>query len=335
VARFARLALIVTLLLMGLTFLTSLAVSLMLAITQGASLVAVVGFSMGMLASLLVAGWAVVAYGVVRVLVANEAHIDAAGSHLERLETLIGDQAQSLRQIHEQACLSDKAKRLLYRDHELDAFRESIQHALFRQDYDAAEQLIDEIEQDIGYAEEARRLRKEVTDYRSATMEEKAQAAVNRVEQLITKREWSRALRETRRLAGSFAEYPKVAELPRRIHLARTQHKRQLLQAYGEATRRNDVDRSIGLLKELDAYLTPQEAAALSESARGVFKARLNNLGVQFAIFVEDEQWEQAIASGEEIVREFPNSRMAQEVRSKMSTLQARASAVENSAPAK
>jgi len=177
----------------------------------------------------------------------------------------------------------------------------------------------------VGYESEARRLLQEVDDYRNATTEQKVQAAINRVESLIEARDWTRALRETQRLGGLFADNAKIAGLPRRIHLARTKHKRDLLQAYGEATRKNDVDRSIDLLRELDAYLTPQEAAALSESARGVFKARLSNLGVQFAIYVEDEQWTQAIAAGQEIIREFPNSRMAQEVREKIPVLQARA----------
>ena len=110
--------------------------------------------------------------------------------------------------------------------------------------------------------------------------------------------------------------------------MARTGHKRSLLQAYGEAVRKNDVDKSIELLRELDRYLTPQEAAALEESVRGVFKAKLHNLGVQFAISVTDQQWADAVATGEEIIREFPNTRMAQEVREKMGLLRSRAQAL-------
>ena len=85
-----------------------------------------------------------------------------------------------------------------------------------------------------------------------------------------------------------------------------------MLQSYGEAVRKKDVDRSIELLHELDIYLTPQEAAALQESARGVFRAKLHQMGVQFAICVTDERWSEAIRAGEDIVREFPNPRMAQ-----------------------
>ena len=104
---------------------------------------------------------------------------------------------------------------------------------------------------------------------------------------------------------------------------AQARHKRDLLAAYGEAVRNGDIDRSIELLRDLDKYLTPQEGAAMEESARGVFRAKLHNLGVQFSIRVTEEQWREAVQIGRQIVEEYPNSRMAQEVRMKMETLQA------------
>ncbi|MHC4985366.1 MAG: hypothetical protein ACYTFO_04335 [Planctomycetota bacterium] len=327
VTGFARIALIVTLILAAVSLIGSIAMAVVSLATGGDIHPAqIVLFITGGLMALLMAVWALVAYGMVRVIVANEPQVYSCASPLERLESLLADEAASLRRLQEMSSLSDKAKSLLYREHEMEAFRETIQHALFRQDYHAAQQLIEEIGQVVGYEAEARRLLQEVDDYRNATTEQKVQAAINRVESLITSGDWTRALRETQRLSELFADNAKIAALPRRIHLARTKHKRDLLQAYGEAARKNDVDRSIELLRELDAYLTPQEAAALSESARGVFKARLSNLGVQFAIYVEDEQWAQAIAAGQEIIREFPNSRMAHEVREKLPALQGRAS---------
>jgi outer membrane protein assembly factor BamD (BamD/ComL family) len=63
----------------------------------------------------------------------------------------------------------------------------------------------------------------------------------------------------------------------------------------------------------------------MEESARGVFRAKLHNLGVQFAICVTDQRWAEAIEVGEQIISEYPNTRMASEVRSKMDQLRARA----------
>ncbi len=78
-------------------------------------------------------------------------------------------------------------------------------------------------------------------------------------------------------------------------------------------------------LRELDTYLTPTEGLALKESASSVFRTKLHNLGVQFALAVTEKKWAGALEAGQQIVRDFPNSRMSHEIRSKMDILQARA----------
>ncbi|MDP7290076.1 MAG: hypothetical protein QGH94_18990, partial [Phycisphaerae bacterium] len=201
---------------------------------------------------------------------------------------------------------------------------EAVHHDLMRQQYASAEAMIDSIENDLGYTEEAQRLRQEVVQSRDATIDEKIDAAINRIMSLLDEQQWIRAGRETSRILKLFPENEKIAALPSRIVDAKTAYKKRLLQEYGEAVRKNDIDRGMELLRELDRYLTPEEGAALQESARGVFKARLRQLGVQFAISVNDQKWEEAVSAGEEIIREFPNSRMAQEVRGKLDAMKAK-----------
>ena len=323
----SRIALILTLIIMGLACLASITDAVMEALSENPEFNLIVRRAVLAVGTLVVAAWAIVAFGLVRVLIANEVAVYNTASRLERLDTATKKNNDLLKQLHSLAKLSDGPRSLLCRGDEMEAFREAIHHGLTSEDYDAVSDLISKIEAMPGYAAEAKILRAEAVDYQDSSMEQKVQAAVARVERFIEQCDWARALREAQRLGGLFGGNETIAELPKTIHIARTTHKRDLLQAYGEATRKNDVDRSIELLKELDAYLTPQEASALSESARGVFKARLNNLGVQFAIYVEDEQWADAIAAGQQIVREFPNSRMAEEVKQKTATLEARADA--------
>jgi len=321
----ARWALILTLVLLtaGLVYTVALAVDEIIA--QQATVQSLTTKSLTVLAAVALAGWAAVIAGSAKALVANEQAVSLAAGRLERLETLAADQAESARKLCDLASMSEKAKSLLYREKEIETFRETINHELMRQDFAAAEALIDQIDKDIGYGEEAQRLRAMVAKSREATIEERLEAAIKRIEKLIGSLDWARALRETKRLTTLFPEDTRVGKLAQAIHTARNRRKRDLLQAYGDAARKNDVERSIELLKELDGYLTPPEAAALAESARGVFKARLSNLGVQFAIHVADERWSEAVAAGEQIMREFPNSRMANEVREKMDALRARA----------
>jgi hypothetical protein len=266
-------------------------------------------------------------YGVLQMLLAAESSGYRASvtiSRLERIESLLSASSGVHDNLQELATLSDKAKSLLYREKEILAVREAVHHDLMRQQYASAEAMIDSIENDLGYTEEAARLRLEVKQSREATIDEKIDAAIERIKSLLDEQQWSRGRREINRILKLFPDNEKIAALPQAIIAAQTAYKKRLLQEYGEAVRKNDIDRGMDLLLELDRYLSPEEGAALQESARGVFKARLRQLGVQFAISVNDQQWAEAVAAGEEIIREFPNSRMAQEVRGKLEAMKSK-----------
>jgi len=331
VTRVARLVFIGTLALLTIALMASVAmVVLTLTRSAGDPETGTVGGTESMLwvvlvtAELLALMWSIVMYGLVRILATSQGATAGLNSRIVRVESLLDETSVRIKELAELAPLSDNAKRLLHRDREVEALREAIHEDIIRQDYQQAEDLADTVENDLGYSAEAAELREEIAKSRNATVEEKIDLAIARIDELCNDRKWARALREAQRVLRLFPDNPKVAALPDRIMEARNNVKRQLLQSYGEAVRKNDVDTGVQLLQELDAYLTPQEGAALQESARGVFKARLHNLGVQFAICVTDTRWQDAIQAGEAIIAEFPNSRFAQEVREKMQLLRSR-----------
>lgn len=285
----------------------------------------IISTAAAVLGGLIISGMLIVAFGLVQVWVSAEIHLEELPSQLDRTESLLSDSASNLKDLRELATLSDKAKSLIYREREIEAFHETIHHDMMRQDYQTAEMMIEQIEKDFGYVEEAERMKKELADSRKATMDEKIDAAIGRIQKIVETEDWTRALREAQRMMTVFPDNEKVQSLPQRIDAARQQHKRRLLQEYGEAVRKNDIDTGVELLKKLDGYLTPQEAAALRESARGIFRAKLHQLGVQFAICVNDQNWKEAVISGEQIITEYPNSRMAHEVRQKLDALRSKA----------
>jgi len=256
-----------------------------------------------------------------KILVANGKSAQHSVGSLERIEAVLQSQSQDIRSMAGLACLSDQAKSLIYHENEISAMSEMVNAMLMKQDQASAEGLLERMEQGMGMAEEAAQLREEIAATHQATVDEKIDAAINRIHTILKRRDWAQAKREADRLKKIFPENPKIKSLPRVIVEARNSVKRHLLKEYGEAVRVNDIERSIDMLKELDKYLTPQEAAALSDSARDVFKKKLHNLGVQFAIAVTDMQWAGAVESGEEIMRDYPNSRMAREVNEKIDML--------------
>ena len=97
-----------------------------------------------------------------------------------------------------------------------------------------------------------------------------------------------------------------------------------LLNLWDDAVKREATDRSLEILRELDIYLTPNEGLALQEAARDVFRNKLHNIGVQFSIAVSGRKWQKALDAGQQIIREFPNSRMAQEIRERLDALKER-----------
>ena len=126
-------------------------------------------------------------------------------------------------------------------------------------------------------------------------------------------------------MAKMYPQSDRVQALEGQTNKRQQEHKKDLLARWDKAVKNNDVDQGVELLKLLDNYLTPTEAAALEESARGVFKAKLHHMGVEFTKFVTEKEWSQALKLGKEIIQEFPNTRMAQEVRDKLPVLEERA----------
>lgn len=230
------------------------------------------------------------------------------------------------RTIAENSSLSEWAKRIVYREKDYEYLHDTIQGAIVRQDMVAAERLIKEVDEEFGLHEEATRLREELVRARQATTEEKVAAALRRVDALCEARKWEQARRESERLKALFPSEARIAGLPPELELRRQQYKRRLLKDYDEAVRLQDVDRAHRLLFELDQYLAPNEAAAMQESARGVFKAKLQQMGVQFSLAVSERQFQKAIDVGERLVREFPNSRFAHEITGMLPVLRQRAS---------
>ncbi len=246
------------------------------------------------------------------------------GGLVDLLE-LLRRQVEYTHTIAENSSLSDWAKRVVYREKDREYLHDTISSAIVRQDWNGAEQFIHDLEHELGLREEAAKLRQEVETARRSSTEERIGAALRRVESLCEQFKWEQARQETERLKALFPGEARIADLSREIELRRQQVKRGLLKEYDEAVRTQNVDKAHELLLKLDRYLSPDEVAVLKESARGVFKARLFQMGVEFSLAVSDKKFSRAISVGERIVREYPNSRYAQEINGLMPALRERA----------
>ncbi|MEN6386950.1 MAG: hypothetical protein ABFD79_17355 [Phycisphaerales bacterium] len=217
--------------------------------------------------------------------------------------------------------LSEAAKTIAYRDMDTQYLRASVMEKLHQQDYKTTYVMIEAIAQRNEYKALAEELKMAADNYRDSTEQGKINQIIGYIDKLLEQYQWATASTQIESLIRNYPESDKAKSLTQKLAAKKEQRKRQLLAAWDEAVKRADTDRSLIVLKELDQYLTPSEGLALQEAASEVFKNKLHNLGVRFSLAVSDKQWTEALQTGQEIIRGFPNSRMADEIRGKLTTL--------------
>ncbi len=251
------------------------------------------------------------------------------GTVLDKIHDTLDDRLQQmsilLNLISEQQLLSDRAKAVAFREKDRDALRRAITEEIARCDWEAAESLVRDIESNFGYRQEAERFREEIARCRAEAERKSIMEAMTVIDRYTRAEQWAEAMREAQVLQQRFPNSVEVQNLPQEIENRREQHKQRLITSWHDAVARKDVDGSIEILKQLDLYLTPQEAESMQETARTVFKEKLNLLRLQFAAAVQEHNWGEAVDLGDQIMRDFPNTRIAQEVREKMDALRQRA----------
>jgi hypothetical protein len=274
---------------------------------------------------LILAAGLIFIWGLVDIALKIEATTFRTYDALRDIHTVLEEYRPHVRLMADNSQLSDAARAIIHRAKERSALRLAINEEIVRGDWEAAYALVELLESRHGYKYEAARLRAEVDKSREQLLNAEVTEAVARVRADMAAHNWDRARREMDRLVAEQPDSPAVRELPPLFTKLRGEHKRRLLKEWDESVQRNEVDRGIAILRELDQYLTPNEAAALEESARGVFRTKLHNLGVRFSLAVTDHDWRPALETARQIIAEFPNSRMALEVRDRIQFLTARA----------
>lgn len=235
----------------------------------------------------------------------------SSSSPREEIEALRADLSSMARQV----ALSDDARRVLNRAKERELLCQAIEEDIHREDWDAAIVLCDELADRFGYREDAEGFRSRIAKGRTYTVERRVTEAIAELDGMLIQRRWEDAFEEASKLQRLFRESPRVKDLSARVEAAREQYKRDLERRFLLTAEADRVEEAMKLLEELDHYLVPEEAERLTEVARGVIGKARENLGVQFKLAVQDHRIDHARHVGAQIIEQFPNTRMAQEVR--------------------
>jgi hypothetical protein len=251
---------------------------------------------------------------IVSTLNENSARLEEASKAMESIR-------DGLLQLSHTTRISEAAKAIAFREDDKRSLRETVFERLKQNDFNGAYEIVDEIENHSAYRLLAEELRKQVDNYRNATQDERIDQAIAQVERLFDACQWVKASLQIESLIRANPTSDKLKTLRQKLVERKEERKRILLAAWDDAVTRQETDRSLEILRELDMYLTPNEALALQEAAKDVFRTKLHNLGVQFALAVSDKHWSNALEIGQQIVRDFPNSRMSGEIREKLHVL--------------
>ncbi|TVQ31217.1 MAG: hypothetical protein EA376_10110 [Phycisphaeraceae bacterium] len=244
---------------------------------------------------------------------------NAMGERLDRVATAIETMTS-------EAGLSDAAKRVLHRRHERELLRREIQRDIADGDWDAAMILVKELAERFGYRIDAEEFRGRIERARAETLDRSVAGAIENLDGMIRDRRWADAYAEAARVARLFPDSPRVEGLRQRVDESRQRYKIDLERRFLMAAEREEVETAMDLLKELDIYLTEEEAEPFREVARGVIGKARDNLGVRFKLAIQDKNWHNALEVGERIMADFPNTRMAEEVRGMIDSIRTRVS---------
>lgn len=223
--------------------------------------------------------------------------------------------ARVLQEINSRATLSDDAVRILNRHNERDVLVKAIEEDIASEDWEPALILVRELADRCGYRVDAEDYRKRIDLARSQTMEHEVHEALAEFEQLLHERRWDLALADAARISRLFPDSSRTQGLRERVEHARSNYRVELEREFLLSAREGHAERALEILKEFDFYLTPEEAAPYQELVRGLVTKARENLGVEFKLAVQDRNWKLAADVGERVIAEFPNSRMAAEIR--------------------
>jgi len=242
-----------------------------------------------------------------------------------KLAERMAELSHAMEQLAEQGSLSDDARRVLNRRRDRELLRRAIEEDINAEDWDAAMVLVKELAERFGYRSDAEEFRARIEQARFETVQRKVSEELAHLDGLIRARRWDQAMTEAARIVRLYPDSPRVEGLRHHVEHARRLYKTDMERQFLRAAEENRIDEAMDILRELDAYLTEAEAEPYREVAKGVISKARQNLGAQFKLAVHDRQWGRASELGDQIIAQFPNSRMAEEVRALLDDIRTRA----------
>tara|TARA_X000001036_G_scaffold122045_1_gene115584 strand:- start:10392 stop:11318 length:927 start_codon:yes stop_codon:yes gene_type:complete len=245
-------------------------------------------------------------------------------SQLKSTKNSGSNDSAKLDAILEAVQMSENAKRVLFRDRELSVLRSTVQADIAKGEFHSSLVLCDQMATVFGAVEEAEGLRAKVQSIIHEHHDARIRDEIEKLQVLLGQHKWVDAYQYAAKLRRLFPDSPRLHSVEQHIADARIQYRHELEAKFLQAAEMENVERSMKLLRELDGYLTPDEARRFRDTATEVITKYRDSLGARFKMAVSDHRWHEAIEFGEVIMHQFPNTKMAEEVKTMLETIRVR-----------
>lgn len=221
--------------------------------------------------------------------------------------------------------ISEKAKAIAFRERDRDVVRQAMREEIAKGNWEIANNYALELERTFNDKVGADQLRAEFGQFRLAAIRQEFERVKESVSNYMGVEDWDSATRVAADFASRYPELDEGKALPKEVESRKSALREHLLARWRDAVAAKDDEAGIQLLRKLDGYLTRAEAEGMQEDARAMIAERRNKLRDQFSALVAAQKWPEAIALGQRIQTEFPNSKLALEIRANMESLKERA----------
>ncbi len=145
--------------------------------------------------------------------------------------------------------------------------------------------------------------------------------------------DWNAATSAADRLHRLLPDAPGLDGLVNQIASARHRHAIEVETRMRDAHAEGRIDEAMQLLRDLDRHLVGEESSRAVDVAQPIIVAHRDLVGRRFRDAVGEKRWKDAVELGESIAREYPNTRMAEEVGEMLPVLRQRQEATGGAAP--
>ena len=231
--------------------------------------------------------------------------------------------------LSDRTLISEISKRIVFREKDRETLRQAIQEDIDKGDFEAALSLVHDMADNYGYIEESEEYRDQILIARHEDVERRIDMSIKHLQQLIHDCNWAKAFQEAAKVNRLYPDSLRAKMISKMVAQAYENFKSGLGGKISEAEEQEDVEGAYRLLRVMDIHLTQEEALPYRELAKRVVVKKREKLSVQFRLAVEGENWQSALTIAEHVIREFPNSKMAQDARRNLNELRAKVGSVE------